>query len=96
MQAKHKGQSIETFESAEDFFIAESKFNRTTPIYVDYLFDGAAIGGVIAERILKAGFTNVFIATAYPKEKVSAPVGIRGIVGKEFPTDLAGNAFSSE
>lgn len=89
-RARQEGQSIETFESAEAFFIAESKFSRKTPIYVDYLFDGAAIGGVIAERILKAGFTNVFLATAYPKEKVSAPVGIRGVVGKEFPNDLAG------
>jgi signal transduction histidine kinase len=84
-QAKRAGRAIETFESAEAFFILEAKFDRSTPIYVDYLFYGVPMGTVVAERLVKAGFSNVFLATAYPREKTVVPAGVRGVVGKEFP-----------
>ena len=87
-QAKCAGLAIETFESAEAFFTAESRFGRGTPIYVDYFFHGDALGLVIAERLVKAGFSEVFLATAYPREKIEVPAGVRGVVSKEFPRDI--------
>jgi signal transduction histidine kinase len=86
-QAKRAGRSLETFESADAFFARESRFDRRVPIYVDYFFDNVAQGGIIAERLIQAGFLNVFLATAYPQEKMSIPEGVRGVVGKEFPSD---------
>lgn len=87
-QAKRAGKSIETFESAGAFFAAEGRFDRRVPIYVDYFFGDVAQGAEIAERLIRAGFLNVFLATAYPKEKILIPEGVRGVVGKEFPESL--------
>jgi hypothetical protein len=52
---------------------------------VDYFFDGEPQGAAMAERLIQAGFSNVYLATSYPKEKIAVPAGVRGVVGKELP-----------
>lgn len=84
-QALAAGRKLRTFADGSSFLREASAFPSTTSIYVDYLFDGDAVGPAIASEAFKAGFSNVFLATAYPKEKIVAPEGVRGVVGKEFP-----------
>lgn len=88
-QAKRDGKVIETFTSGKEFIEVQSRFDRGVPIYVDYFFDGKARGNDVAEELIKIGFSNVFLATAYPKEKIRVPPGIRGVVGKDFPAKPA-------
>ncbi len=85
-QAKQANRKISTFATGEDFLRQEKQFSRSTPIYVDYFFDGKATGESIAARLVGAGFVKVSIATAYPKERINLPPGVLGIVGKEFPS----------
>jgi len=84
-QAKRANRTLATFASGDDFFVLEESIDRSTPIYVDYFFDGEAVGAMIAEKLVNCGFLNVYLATAYPKDKVRLPRGVRGVVGKEFP-----------
>jgi hypothetical protein len=60
---------------------------RTISSTMSYIvfFDGEPQGAAIVERLIQAGFSNVYLATSYPKEKVAVPTGVRGVVGKEFP-----------
>jgi signal transduction histidine kinase len=84
-QASAIGRKLRTFVDGPAFLREASVFPSTTPIYVDYLFEGEAVGPSIAEQAVRAGFSNVFLATAYPKERIIVPNGVRGVVGKDFP-----------
>lgn len=83
--AKQKSRKITTFESGDEFFHHVSSFSPSTPIYVDYFFNGQALGAAIAEKIVGAGFSNIFLATPYAKEKITLPLGGRDVVSKQFP-----------
>jgi hypothetical protein len=84
-QADQANMSMESFASVQEFFGAKPDFELATPIYVDYILNGQIGGPAVVKSLTEAGFTNVFIATAFAKTKVIAPAGIRGVVGKEFP-----------
>jgi hypothetical protein len=88
IEAKRMGRSILALSSGEEFLKVASEFDRATPMYVDYFFDGEPQGAAIAERLIQAGFSNVYLATSYPKEKINVPAGVRAVVGKEFPLRL--------
>ncbi len=85
-KAEQINVGIECFASADDFFNVASRIERTVPIYVDYFFEGEPTGPAAAARLISAGFENVFLTTTYAKEKVLTPEGLRGIVGKDFPS----------
>ena len=83
-QADMANRSIATFACEKKFLDVADQFARSTPIYVDYFFDGKPTGGEVAEHLISKGFSNVVVATSYSREKISVPHGIV-IVGKEFP-----------
>lgn len=84
-QAKRAGRSIATFTSGTEFFRTATSFDQTTPIYVDYFFDGEPRGVDVAEQLIRLGFTSVYLATDYAGARSIAPSGVRGVVTKQFP-----------
>lgn len=85
IQAKKAGWAIETFASGEDFLRSAQQFDRATPIYVDYFFDGEPRGGELAMDLAQVGFLNVYLTTDYAREKIQLPGGVRAVVSKRFP-----------
>ena len=88
VQAKLRGRVIKTFSSPDEFKQSHGHFDRSTEIYIDYLFHGEPIKPEVVKEILDLGFTKVMIATALAPTRVKVPPGILRIVGKEFPADV--------
>ena len=85
------GLTIQTYESIDDFLPFSGKILRSTPIFVDYLFNKEIKGPEIASVLLNNGFTQLYLTTGLPSEKVKIPVGILGVVDKTFPSFLVGS-----
>lgn len=87
IQARRVQKKLASFYSGQDFLTAASDFDKNTPIFVDYLFENESSSGKeIAEQIILMGFKNVRIATGLPPDRVDKPIGIKSVVGKEFPS----------
>lgn len=94
LMAKQRGQRLLSFSSGFTFFKAQ--LHRQTPIFVDYCFAGDLAGVDLAKKIIDQGFYNVFFTTGLPREHLSLPKGLKGVIGKEYPEIIVPSSKSLE
>lgn len=84
MAAKDKAINLSCFSDVEEFLSNSSAFDPDAIVYIDSNLKDAK-GEEEAIKVNKAGFQNIFIATGYDSESISAPEFIKGVVGKRPP-----------
>lgn len=75
---------LSSFYSIEDFLKNSKLFPLNTPIYVDSNLGNGIKGEVESEKIFKAGFKNIILATGFSKKDINVPYWIQSIQGKAF------------
>lgn len=86
IQARRVQKTLLTFHSVHEFLAIADNFDKSTPIFVDYLFENESFTGKeITEQIILIGFKNVHIATGLPADRVDRPAGVKSVVNKDFP-----------
>jgi anti-sigma regulatory factor (Ser/Thr protein kinase) len=83
--AKHAGKALRAFLHPDQFFELANTFTRTSPVYVDANLGNGIKGAIVAERIHKMGFTQVYLATGYDPDQFKGLDFLSGIIGKEPP-----------
>lgn len=83
MVASEKGIELQTFASIDDFLT--QNFPKDITIYIDSNLGNGLKGEVESERLFKAGYSELFIATAHDPDSIDKPTWIKDIVGKRFP-----------
>ena len=73
-----------TVEALEDALAA---IDPATPIYIDSELGNGIKGEEYAESLFKRGFKELYLATGHEPEHFGALPWIKGIVGKEFPSN---------
>lgn len=85
VSAAESDKKLMLFSQVEELFKALPHIDRTTPIYLDSNLGGGIRGEDIAIALRSEGFGEIFIATGYSHDSLSAlPDGVR-VVGKEPP-----------
>lgn len=82
--ASEKQKRILTFNGPDTFFDEAERFDRSTPVYVDYHLGGGKSGIDVCLQLRKTGFKNIYITTGSDVEFPELP-WLRGITGKEPP-----------
>ncbi len=81
--AKESGRNVACFADSDQFFRQCEEFDKMTPLYIDVCLANGVRGEKVAEQAMIRGFTNVYLATGHEPTDVAAPLGLRGIVGKD-------------
>ncbi|ASQ44717.1 sensor histidine kinase [Legionella clemsonensis] len=82
------GNLIDTYNSVEQFLDKSDYYNKQTVIYVDSDLDKEIRGEFLAKKIFDKGFTEIYLATGFPKEKIGKFDWIKEVVGKEPPFNV--------
>ncbi len=83
--AKEKHKSLASFSTEEEFMRVSSMFAKNTPIYVDVSLANGVRGELVAMRISKIGFSNVYLATGYEPDGFLNLPFIKGVIDKNPP-----------
>jgi FixJ family two-component response regulator len=83
--AEEAGQIISTYSSFDKFLNEINCFNKNTVIYIDSDLGNNIKGENCAKDLFDKGFTEIHLATGYPKDHFSYMPWIKSIVGKEPP-----------
>jgi len=76
---------LESFSSAEAFFQAMHRFDKSTAIYLDSRLENGQPGEEVARVLYEMGFHNLRLATAFPPDFFEPMAWLKEIVGKEPP-----------
>lgn len=83
--AKEKGLVFASFRNAEDLLLELNRFDKSTPIYLDYNLAGEMNGLECALVLHGKGYLKIYIETGYEASEIGAPNWISGVIGKDFP-----------
>jgi len=81
--AKDAGRKMIAFATSEDFFRESCKIDPKSPLFIDVSLDNGVRGEAVAAQASSHGFKEIYLATGYDKETITAPSCVRGIVGKD-------------
>ncbi len=81
-KAKESGLTIHAVPEPSALDI--SKFNFSTPIYIDLNLDGMS-GLTVAQELHDKGYKEIFLSTGSVLKASQVPNFIRGIINKDFP-----------
>lgn len=83
MSAQNKDIELHTFKTISDFLA--QNFSKDLTIYIDSNLGDDLKGEVESEKLFKAGYNELFLATAHDPDMIDKPAWIKAIVGKRFP-----------
>ena len=83
--AKKAEIDLDVFHDPEEFFEKIDNYPKHTVIYVDSCLGKNQKGEVIAKTIYDSGFTNITLATGYPKEQFPSVFWIKDVIEKYPP-----------
>jgi len=78
-------KSIAVFNSVLEFEEVRQSYPGSVPIYIDSDLNDGTRGEDYAKELHKRGFTEIFLATGYDKDRFSEMYWIKDIVGKDMP-----------
>lgn len=81
-EAMKNGLSIDCFESVDHFLKINYQYSKSTIIYIDSELDNELRGEIESEKIYRAGFTELYLATGFNLEDIEVPLWIKSVVGK--------------
>ena len=81
-------RSFKGFRSVGDFDAFKGNLDPKSKIFVDSDLGNGMKGEIIAESLFKDGFKNLYLATGHQPDHFPKMDFIKGIIGKEPPTDL--------
>ncbi|MBU0504645.1 hypothetical protein KJ708_01535, partial [bacterium] len=83
--AKQHGKTVKCYVDPEDFVNDSDDINKATPLYIDSNLGDGVKGEVLAKEFYEQGFTNIYLATGYPKDDFAKVPWIKDVVGKQPP-----------
>ncbi len=83
--AKNAGKTVKSFSYPDQFFAVADKLEMSSPVYIDANLGAGIRGEVVAEKIFKMGFSNVYLATGYEAANYTQYTFLKGVLGKEPP-----------
>jgi FixJ family two-component response regulator len=83
--ADDAGKKISTYPSFDDFTKEINIYDKNTVIYIDSDLGNNIRGELCAKYLFDKGFTEIHVATGYPKDRFNSMPWIKSIVGKEPP-----------
>ncbi|WP_115176589.1 sensor histidine kinase [Legionella feeleii] len=87
--ADEAGESIFTYSSFDAFMVDLDNYNKdTTVIYIDSDLESDIRGEICAKTLFDKGFTEIYLATGYSKDRFSHMSWIKSVVGKEPPFQI--------
>lgn len=84
-EAERQGLSIRTFNRSADLRMTLTTLDKTTPIYIDSNLRESISGEDFAKELYEQGFTELYLASGYPKGHFGDLPWIKEFVGKEPP-----------
>jgi signal transduction histidine kinase len=69
LYANETGKKLRTFARAEDFLQISKRFRKEIPIYLDATIRNGMTGVEAAKELRAMGFSNIGLATGFPKER---------------------------
>lgn len=86
IEAKKLGRNLACFLDLNTFTRGASGLAKTTPIFIDFSLDSSGYTGRdVARTLFQEGFTQLYISTGYPPERVGQIPEVIRVLGKEFP-----------
>ena len=85
--AEERGLKLVSFDSMAAFLPNSPEMSRTVPIYIDK--NGAEDGFEAAAKLSALGFSNLHLTTAQRMSSTGLPHGLRSVVCKRFPKEVA-------
>ncbi len=85
MAANTAGKTLKSFSHPDQFFAVADKLEMSSSVYVDANLGAEIKGEVVAEKIFKMGFSNVYLATGYEAANYTQYTFLKGVLGKEPP-----------
>ena len=83
--AKLLNIELTVFNDVDEFREQITNFAKDSSIYIDYDLHADIKGDELAKELYKQGFTNLYLATAYPKDMFPDMYWIKEIVDKSPP-----------
>lgn len=83
--AELTGKSILTFNTIADAKKVILLLKKDTPIYIDSELSEQEKGEIFSKELFEQGFTELYLATGYFKEKFKHCTWLKGVIGKEPP-----------
>lgn len=73
------------FSTAQEFIRVCKLLKKSITIYIDSCLNDHNAGEDIAKNLYQCGYTNIFMSTAFPKEKFIEMYWLKGVISKEPP-----------
>lgn len=86
--ARRHGLAMTSFTSTEAFLRAVETLPLDGAIFVDQELGNDVLGVDIAAGLVARKFENVYLCTARDAHEIELPVGVKGLIDKQFPTEL--------
>ena len=84
LASREKEIKLNCFASVDDFLKQAQSLDHDSQVYIDSNLKNTR-GEEEAIKVFEAGFSQIFIATGYDPDSISAPDFVKGIVGKRPP-----------
>ena len=82
-EAKKSKIQLRTYFSVEEFFEKYTEVPKTARIFIDSDLGESIKGELEAEKLYKAGYKDLYLATGYLEEDIIVPHWIKKVVGKK-------------
>lgn len=79
---------LECFASAQEVLDRSEEIDKSTMFFIDRQLDDGELGEDVAKKLYDLGFKELYMQTGYEPEDLPEIPWIKGIVGKEFPSEL--------
>jgi hypothetical protein len=83
MVADYKKKSFVGFYNFDEFLKQASKFDLTSPLFIDSNLSNGVKGEVVSKTAFDLGFKNIYLCTGYDPSQFQALPHIKAIIGKD-------------
>lgn len=85
LAAREGGKRLEACSTPAELWPVVERLGKETPIYVDVNLADGVRGEDVAERLRAQGFLNLYLTTGQRRDTLTAPIGVKGVIGKAAP-----------
>lgn len=82
MAYQEQNQEFQSFATVEEFLVADPG-PKSAEIYIDYQLAEGKLGTEEAEKLVQAGYRNIYLASGF--DAVDLPSFFKGRIGKRPP-----------